>query len=89
MALGYKKNQARKVPNENILRRFVYFFDEGRKEMKDLLGGKGAHLAEMTRIGIPVPFGFTISTEVCAKFLEDGKYPEEFGEQLQKNLEKL
>ncbi|MFA5821381.1 MAG: PEP/pyruvate-binding domain-containing protein, partial [Candidatus Gracilibacteria bacterium] len=89
MATGYKKSQARKVSSENILKKFVYFFDEGRKEMKDLLGGKGAHLAEMTRIGIPVPFGFTISTEVCAKFLEDGKYPEEFGEQLQKNLEKL
>ncbi len=89
MATGYKTTRARKAVRENILKKFVYFFDEGGKEMTDLLGGKGAHLAEMTRIGIPVPFGFTISTEVCAKFLENGKYPEIFGEQLQRNLEKL
>ena len=45
---------------------FVYSFSEGSKELKDLLGGKGANLAEMMRIGIPVPPGFTITTEACS-----------------------
>ena len=48
---------------ENFMKKYVYSFNEGSKEMKDLLGGKGANLAEMTRIGLPVPFGFTITTE--------------------------
>jgi len=43
--------------------KYVYSFNEGKKEMKNLLGGKGANLAEMTNIGLPVPFGFTITTE--------------------------
>ncbi len=51
----------------------VYSFNEGSKEMKSLLGGKGANLAEMTRIGLPVPFGFTVTTEACNKYYEDGK----------------
>ncbi|MBQ2161060.1 MAG: hypothetical protein II444_04430, partial [Firmicutes bacterium] len=53
--------------------KIVYSFNEGSKEMKALLGGKGANLAEMTRIGLPVPFGFTITTEACNKYYEDGK----------------
>ncbi|WP_239254456.1 pyruvate, phosphate dikinase [Listeria ilorinensis] len=52
------------------MRKFVYRFDEGRKEMKFLLGGKGANLAEMTRIGLPVPPGFTISTDACKDYNE-------------------
>ena len=44
-------------------KKFVYSFNEGSKEMRDLLGGKGANLAEMTKIGLPVPFGFTVTTE--------------------------
>ena len=55
--------------------KYVYFFGEGKAEgdakMKDLLGGKGANLAEMTNLGIPVPPGFTISTEVCAAYYEN------------------
>ena len=45
--------------------KFVYDFDEGNREMKDLLGGKGANLAEMTRMGLPVPHGFTVTCEAC------------------------
>ena len=53
--------------------KIVYSFNEGSKEMRGLLGGKGANLAEMTRIGLPVPFGFTITTEACNKYYEDGR----------------
>jgi pyruvate,orthophosphate dikinase len=53
--------------------KFVYLFSEGNSEIKDLLGGKGANLAEMTKIGLPVPFGFTISTQACNDYYEAGK----------------
>ena len=53
--------------------KYVYAFEEGKKEMRDLLGGKGANLAEMTNIGLPVPRGFTITTEACVKYYDDGK----------------
>ena len=53
------------------MKKYVYSFNEGAKEMKDLLGGKGANLAEMTRIGLPVPFGFTITTEACNRYYEE------------------
>ena len=53
------------------MKKYVYSFNEGSKEMKDLLGGKGANLAEMTRIGLPVPFGFTITTEACNRYYEE------------------
>jgi pyruvate, orthophosphate dikinase len=53
--------------------KFVYMFDEGNSEMKELLGGKGANLAEMIRIGLPVPYGFTISTEACNSYYDAGK----------------
>ncbi len=74
--------------------KFIYSFGDGkadgRAEMKDLLGGKGANLAEMTSIGIPVPPGFTISTEVCAYFYEHEKtYPEKYESELSDNLRKL
>ena len=51
--------------------KYVYAFEEGRKEMRDLLGGKGANLAEMTNIGLPVPRGFTVTTEACTKYYAD------------------
>ena len=54
----------------------VYDFGEGNKEMKELLGGKGANLAEMTGIGLPVPPGFTITTEVCNHYSAHGSYPD-------------
>ena len=53
--------------------KFVYSFNEGSKDMRSLLGGKGANLAEMTKIGLPVPFGFTVTTEACNKYYEENK----------------
>ena len=66
--------------------KYVYFFGagkaEGQGDAKDLLGGKGAGLAEMTRIGLPVPAGFTITTETCDYYLKhDYKYPKELAAQ--------
>src|SRR5437868_8259291 len=54
----------------------VYLFHEGNAKMRDLLGGKGANLAEMTNIGLPVPPGFTITTETCNDYLATGELPE-------------
>ena len=54
-------------------KKYVYLFKEGNADMRELLGGKGANLAEMTRIGLPVPQGFTISTEACTRYYTDGK----------------
>ena len=53
--------------------KYVYLFTEGNGSMRELLGGKGANLAEMTNIGLPVPQGFTISTEACTQYYEDGR----------------
>ncbi|MCK5130445.1 MAG: pyruvate, phosphate dikinase, partial [Clostridiales bacterium] len=53
--------------------KFVYLFSEADASMKNLLGGKGANLAEMTTLGLPVPQGFTVSTEACTQYHEDGK----------------
>ena len=76
------------------MKRFVYFFGAGKAEgtgdMKDLLGGKGAGLAEMTRIGLPVPAGFTITTEACDYFFKHGqKYPPELRKQVETDLKRL
>ncbi|MGA8208765.1 MAG: pyruvate, phosphate dikinase [Nocardioidaceae bacterium] len=57
--------------------KLVYQFSEGDKDQKDLLGGKGANLAEMTRLGLPVPPGFTITTEACRHYLEQGRQPDQ------------
>ncbi|HIT69193.1 MAG TPA: pyruvate, phosphate dikinase, partial [Candidatus Aphodomonas merdavium] len=53
--------------------KYVYLFNEGNANMRELLGGKGANLAEMTNIGLPVPYGFTITTEACTRYYDDGK----------------
>jgi len=76
------------------VRKYVYFFGgdetEGRAEMKDLLGSKGANLAEMARIGLPVPPGFTISAEACRQFYTEGeKMPEGLRDEVRANMEKL
>jgi pyruvate,orthophosphate dikinase len=60
---------------EQAVPKFVYDFTEGNKDLKDLLGGKGANLAEMTNLGLPVPPGFTITTEACRHYLHDGDFP--------------
>ncbi|MHB8916667.1 MAG: pyruvate, phosphate dikinase [Desulfocucumaceae bacterium] len=71
-------------------KKYVYRFDEGRADMKDLLGGKGANLCEMTRIGIPVPPGFCITTEACREFyLQDRKFPPGMEEQVREDLKNL
>ncbi len=74
--------------------RYVYFFGAGKSdgtgEMRDLLGGKGAGLAEMTRIGLPVPAGFTITTAACDYYFKHGrKHPPELRQEVQKNLDRL
>ena len=70
--------------------KYVYLFSEGNGSMRELLGGKGANLAEMTSLGMPVPQGFTISTEACTRYYEDGKaIAPEIQEEIYKNLAKI
>jgi pyruvate,orthophosphate dikinase len=69
--------------------RYVYYFSEGNKSMRELLGGKGADLAEMTRLRIPVPPGFTITTKACAYFSEHKKWPKELEGEVKKSLARL
>ena len=70
--------------------KYVYLFTEGNGSMRELLGGKGANLAEMTNIGLPVPQGFTISTEACTQYYEDGrKINDEIQAQIMEYVEKL
>jgi pyruvate,orthophosphate dikinase len=76
------------------IKKYVFFFGnkkaDGKAEMKNLLGGKGANLAEMTNLGIPVPPGFTISTEVCTLYYKNNrKYPPELGKQVDAALSKI
>ena len=54
-------------------KKYVYLFKEGNANMRELLGGKGANLAEMTNLGLPIPQGFTVSTEACTEYYNDGK----------------
>src|SRR5699024_5695691 len=70
--------------------KYVYAFKERNKDMRNLLGGKGANLAEMTNIGLPVPRGFTVTTEACNKYYDDGKVLDDaIVEEIKSNLEKL
>src|SRR6195952_2170791 len=69
--------------------RYVFDFTEGNKDQKDLLGGKGANLAEMTKLGLPVPPGFTITTEACQEFLVQGVEPSELRVQVTMALRQL
>ena len=72
------------------MEKFVYSFNEGKKEMKELLGGKGANLAEMTSIDLPVPAGFTITTKACAVFYETGRrLSEEIRQQISEKIAEL
>lgn len=71
-------------------RKSIYFFHEGNATMKDLLGGKGANLAEMTKLGLPIPPGFTITTEVCRDFIRTGGYLEqELLDDIDRSVERL
>ncbi len=58
---------------DTVSHKYVYLFKEGSADMRALLGGKGANLAEMSNLGLPVPFGFTVSTEACTRYYADGK----------------
>ncbi|MBV9821654.1 MAG: pyruvate, phosphate dikinase [Actinobacteria bacterium] len=69
--------------------KFVYDFAEGNKDLKDLLGGKGANLAEMTNMGLPVPPGFTITTEACQAYLATGREPAELSAEVSEHLAAL
>ena len=69
--------------------KYVYRFSEGDKDQKDLLGGKGANLAEMTKLGLPVPPGFTITTDACRAYLRDGAVPDELAVQVTKALREV
>jgi pyruvate,orthophosphate dikinase len=69
--------------------KYVYDFTEGNKDLKDLLGGKGANLAEMTNLGLPVPPGFTITTEACRHYLEHGTMPPGLDAQIEEKLAAL
>ena len=70
--------------------KYVYLFSEGNAKMRELLGGKGANLAEMTGLGLPVPQGFTISTEACTQYYEDGqKINDEIQAQIMEYIEKM
>lgn len=82
------------TPKKAKTKKYVYFFGngkaEGRGDMKDLLGGKGAGLAEMTNLGIPVPAGFTITTEACNEYFKNNKkYPPGMWEQVLENMKKV
>ncbi|MDQ6848634.1 MAG: pyruvate, phosphate dikinase [Actinomycetota bacterium] len=69
--------------------KYVYDFAEGNKDLKALLGGKGANLAEMTNLGLPVPPGFTITTEACKEYLKSGREPQELAEEVSEHLQDL
>ena len=72
------------------MHKYVYLFTEGNADMRELLGGKGANLAEMTNIGLPVPQGFTISTEACTKYYDDGReINDEIQGQINEYIEKM
>ncbi|MFE6762250.1 pyruvate, phosphate dikinase [Streptomyces sp. NPDC057689] len=71
------------------VQKFVYDFTEGNKDLKDLLGGKGANLAEMTNLGLPVPPGFTITTEACKVYLDSGDEPAALRDEVSAHLDAL
>ena len=72
-----------------MAKKFCYLFSEGNASMKELLGGKGANLAEMTKIGLPVPQGFTISTEACTQYYEDGGISERIQNEINECITKM
>ncbi|MGW2279299.1 pyruvate, phosphate dikinase [Streptomyces sp. NPDC001770] len=77
------------MSGNNGPQKFVYDFTEGNKDLKDLLGGKGANLAEMTNLGLPVPPGFTITTEACKVYLDSGVEPAELRDEVSAHLTAL
>ncbi|GAA4152852.1 pyruvate, phosphate dikinase [Actinomadura keratinilytica] len=78
-----------RTAKEGPVPKLVYDFTEGNKDLRDLLGGKGANLAEMTNLGLPVPPGFTITTEACRYYLEHGELPGGLAEEIDRHLSAL
>ena len=73
-----------------MMTKYVYAFKEGNADMRNLLGGKGANLAEMTNLGLPIPQGFTVTTEACTDYYNNGKQiSEDIQKQIFENLQKL
>ena len=73
-----------------MAKKYVYLFSEGNKDMRELLGGKGANLAEMTNLGLPIPQGFTISTEACTDYYANGEViREEIIDEILESIKKL
>src|SRR5215472_5013454 len=85
----HTRRAAARAQGERAVTKLVYAFTEGNKDLKDLLGGKGANLAEMTNIGLPVPPGFTITTEACRYYLEHGGVPEGLAEEVGEHLGRM
>jgi pyruvate, orthophosphate dikinase len=76
-------------PDSSTAVRYVYDFEEGDRDKKDLLGGKGANLSEMTNLGLPVPPGFTVTTEACRIYMETGDFPEGLMDEVAEHVAKL
>jgi len=74
------------VARGSVMPKYVYDFAEGNKDLKDLLGGKGANLAEMTNLGLPVPPGFTITTDTCRHYLKNSENPPGLAEEIEQHL---
>ena len=72
------------------MKKYVYLFDEGNKDLRNLLGGKGANLAEMTNMGLPVPYGLTVTTEACNLYFSDGELlNEDVQKQILKGIKRI
>jgi len=84
-----REERAERAPQSRSNRKYVYDFSEGNRNLKDLLGGKGANLAEMTNLGLPVPPGFTITTEACQAYLATGSEPPELAAEVAEHLAAL
>src|SRR5260370_3874658 len=80
---------AARAQGERAVAKLVYAFTEGNKDLKDLLGGKGANLAEMTNLALPVPPGFIITTEACRYYLKEGKVPDGLAAEVDEHLAQL
>src|SRR5499425_733825 len=89
VAIPLTRRAAARAQGERAVAKLVYAFSEGNKDLKDLLGGKGANLAEMTNIGLPVPPGFTITTEACRHYLEHGGVPDGLAEEVGEHLGRM
>jgi pyruvate, orthophosphate dikinase len=89
MPAAKTKKKATKKPASKRAPRYVFDFEQGNRNQKDLLGGKGANLAEMTNLGLPVPPGFTITTQACREYMELGRFPSGLEAEVGKHLAAL